>query len=509
MARIPNIVCAFFLVVGASIAVASDNSTIDFSTYEDGRIERSLISSGIKCASSANVKCLIKGSNIDREPVPCENNMRATKADCNAQNQSILFDVKVKWSFRNMDPDESVNAFQRPLTGITRAKYKKDDITLNESDFIKGEPARIVSMSKTINVCNEDGATMSIKYEARAYDIDDNLINDNTYCFAFKFLRVRTELLYDNDSNNGLTTEISCKMRGGLNDKEDCAGNIFCAGASTEVDVTLAFQYCNWNFNEDLVFDTDIELSFIKIRQDNLLAMSRSTLSTTEKCRVFENDTTINTCAEGVIAELQVTGMLGPSAVVSNSEYTLISVVPCDYEFIITEVVTNEKESFIEVYSPNCKNTIITQDFKLRLYSENKPKPKANDSTNMKGKRTDVNGYITFCRSNQSTVYTTGKCNYVTGNNSPADTIPGDKIDIALFENPNPVLIVDTFGVPGGGDSPLTNIPHRGVRKVGLTDQQNPWDPNMWIIIDDGISDPGQWIDVDPSPTASPQKNSP
>ena len=60
MARIPNIVCAFFLVVGASIAVASDNSTIDFGTYEDGRIERSLKSSGTKCSSTVSILFITK-----------------------------------------------------------------------------------------------------------------------------------------------------------------------------------------------------------------------------------------------------------------------------------------------------------------------------------------------------------------------------------------------------------------------------------------------------------------
>jgi len=212
MARIPNIVCAFFLVVGASIAVASDNSTIDFSTYEDGRIERSLKSSGTKCSSSANVRCVIKGSNSNGSgiPIPCENNMRATRADCDAQNQSILFNVKVKWSYRNMDPSGSVNNFQRPIEELTRARYKKDEIKMDRSDFYNGDPPRTATMSTNINVCNEDGATMSVKYEARAYDIADNLINDDTYCFAFKFLRVRTELLYDNDSNNGLTVSFTC-----------------------------------------------------------------------------------------------------------------------------------------------------------------------------------------------------------------------------------------------------------------------------------------------------------
>merc|ERR1740124_327282 len=272
----------------------------------------------------------------------------------------------------------------------------------------------------------------------------------------------------------------------------------------------MVYQYCNWNLGEDLVFDEDVDLSFIRFRADDLLPMSRLILWKEEKCRAYEVPTSINTCETGEIAELQVKGKINPYIVESSSKYILISVAPCDYKFIITEVVTNEKESFIEAFSPNCKNTIITQDLKLRLYSGNDTDPKANDSTNMKGKRTDENGFITFCRSSQSTVYINEKCNYVTGNKSPADTSPGGEIDIALFENPNTVLIVDTFGVPGGGNGPLTTVPHRGVRKVGLINQQNPWNPDMWIILDDGISDPGQWIEVSPqSPTTSPPTTSP
>ena len=136
--------------------------------------------------------------------------MRATKSDCTAQNQSILFNVKVKWSYRNMDPSDSVTAFHRPIVDLTRARYKKDEIEMDKSDFYNGDPARIALMNKNINVCNEDGATMSVKYEARAYDIADNLINDDTYCFAFKFLRVRTEVLYDSESSNGLTVSFTC-----------------------------------------------------------------------------------------------------------------------------------------------------------------------------------------------------------------------------------------------------------------------------------------------------------
>jgi len=127
-------------------------------------------------------------------------------------------------------------------------------------------------------------------------------------------------------------------------------------------------------------------------------------------------------CETGEIGELQVTGVLNSCDVTSNTKYTLITVVSCVYAFIITEVVTNKNESFIEVYSPNYVNTIITQDFKLQSYIKHQQDPQTSDSTNMKGKTIGENGSIKCCKSNQSTVYNSGKFNYVTGHKSPADT---------------------------------------------------------------------------------------
>ena len=91
--------------------------------------------------------------------------------------------------------------------------------------------------------------------------------------------------------------------------------------------------------------------------------MSQATLMSSDKCQMYEFETTINMCETGEIGELQVTGVLNSCDVTSNAKYTLITVESCVYAFIITEVVTNKNESFIEVYSPNYVNTIITQEF--------------------------------------------------------------------------------------------------------------------------------------------------
>jgi len=105
----------------------------------------------------------------------------------------------------NMDPSNSVNYFQRPRQNETIDKYRKDEITMNETDFYIGYKKRSETQSRSITTCNENGATMSMEYEARAHDIDGILINDDTYSYVFKFLRIRRELLIENESPNGVT----------------------------------------------------------------------------------------------------------------------------------------------------------------------------------------------------------------------------------------------------------------------------------------------------------------
>jgi len=522
MRRIPSIICAFSFFVVSSITAASDTS-FDSVSYKDGRIERFLAARGTNCRSTAKVECIIRDTN----GLPCEGNMRIKRSDCqdsNGDRINVPVPIKVKWQYCNTD-----TAVQTPFRDEVIAKYKnKIKSDLNLQDTPVGECVNFES-NKQIDFCQQ-GAVMSIKYAGEI------TLRENSYCFAFNFLRVRKEWIPEEEGSCAATvspasplvfscsrffpfcflyffaymsyiiqTEIRCKIRGGDKNGERCAGNIINGSETCSmIDVTFEYQYCNWNPlpGTDLTFVRN--RTWVKLGGEKQFNLTRTPLTPTEKCRIKSVDSQIDTCADSVtIAAIQVRGTLAGSTQVceSKSELRVFPTERCEYQFIMTEIVQDRAGggSFIEVYSPQCANKIIADNVQLVIYRQATGNP-SSDITNLKGLTIDQNGFVTVCYSTRAnTIYGEDTCTLVSGILSPADSKPGDSIAlIQWMSDGEPVVVLDTFGSiikdnPGPVIEGLINP--RAVRVENSLTPRAEWVSNEWIFPADNTKiDPGRWF---------------
>jgi len=495
MIRIPSIVSAVSFWVATLTTAASDNYFNSLVSYDDGRAARFLQSKGTDCASTARVQCVLRGTN----GLPCENNMRVKRSDCKLMGNNIPVRIKIRWTYCNTDTKPQTQYGSKIFAKYKKDKLGEDDLNLSQ---IPARKCRTYRKNKKLNYC-EIGAALSLKYEGTITS------RDSSYCFAFNFLRVRKEWLPEDKGACGTTTEIRCKVRGGDKDGEDCAGNIVLkkSGPCEIIDVKFQYQYCNWNPTEGTNIMFDRKNTWIKLRDVKHWPMSRIVLKPEEKCRIKVVNSTISTCDSDTIAEMKVRGTVtGGGNQTCGSDSTLI-VVPtekCDYKFIMTEIVADRanKGSFIEIYSPECANKIITDDFQLVKYVGGTGKPRS-DITNLKGLKIDENGFITFCFSSKGNeLYGAGKCNYITGYESPADNAQGYSIAIIEGKIDGDYIIHDAFGnITKGELGPIQDLKkNRAVRRKIRVNPRSPYNANDWRIRGPENIDPGAWHDKGPRP---------
>jgi len=496
MRFIPSIVYAVSIFTSSLNTVASENSFDSLVSHEDGRAARFLLDKGTDCSSTANVECVLRGTG----GLPCENNMRVKKSDCDSMENRVMVPVKVKWTYCNKDTMP-----QTPYKDKVIAKYKKNDLKINEMNLspIPAGECRTYKKNQKMNYCSQ-GATMRLKYEGWIE------LRDDSYCFAFKYLRVRRELLPEDKKACGTTTEIRCKLRGGDMDNENCNGNIVKSDTCKSIDVKFEYQYCNWNPKEgnDLKFIK--QQSWIKLGNEKQTPMSRTLLTTKEKCRIKVVNSSISTCAnDPIIAQMKVQGSIpNYQACRSDSELIVAPLEKCDSKFFMTEIVTDRDNggSFIEIYSPDCADKTITTYYHLVRYADGADEPRF-DVIALKGATFDQHGFMTFCFAREADdLYGGGKCNYFTGIASPADNRFSDTIAIVEGNIEGPYKIYDTFGsLKKGEGGPLKNYStSRGLRKENGTYPSKSYDANDWSIINPTDADPGAWFDIGPNQGSNP-----
>ena len=112
--------------------------------------------------------------------------MKAKKSDSSSSDQRLPIAVTIHWEYCNEDENDQV-----PWTAPTQAKYKKDYVHPDPNGDKPIKPGECVQMmsKKNINLCKR-GAKMSMLYEGTMPDVPGK-----TYCYAFRFLRVRKQWL--------------------------------------------------------------------------------------------------------------------------------------------------------------------------------------------------------------------------------------------------------------------------------------------------------------------------
>jgi len=183
-----------------------------------------------------------------------------------------------------------------------------------------------------------------------------------------------------------------------------------------------------------------------------------------------------------------------------NSDDYLDGYKKCDYKFIMTEIVVDKDNqgSFIEIYSPNCANKIVTDDFQLIRYGEGTGKAKS-DVTNLKSMKIDPCGFIVLCFSSEANkLYDQDKCNYITGYQSPADSELKDSIAIIEGNIDRDYTIIDAFGnFIVDGEGPIKKKDqNRAVRRSIRGDQTYAYKEKNWLIGSPENIDPGKWWDI-------------
>lgn len=321
-------------------------------------------------------------------------------------------------------------------------------------------------------------------------------------CYAFAFRRVKKEWLPEDDCS--VTTKVECKMTE-FSDYagEDCAGNIINIDDKKceMIPVKFKYQICFWNVPMNgvsrMVFTNN--QSFIKFDGDKVTpSFNKIDLNSKKKCRETVTLQEIDSCADKAFSVIQVRGSLedGGAECKSFSSLQVTPAVPCDFQFILTEIANNKNGgTYVEIYSPNCKSAIVTEEYSIMRYKGGKKKGSL-ETVRLKGKMTDENGFITVCkqRTKVNKIYGKGSCSIDGGAQSAADVKGVDNVAIIKgFANAD-FEILDIYGVPGesgsGTDRAFTNA--RAVR-FGNVESPNPtWDKYQWYV-STTEGDPKDW----------------
>merc|ERR1712176_916426 len=470
-----------------------------------GKTERSLVSS-IDCKSSVDVTCTIDSSGL-----PCQNNLKVKRSDCDANGNSIPIAVTIAWKYCNDD-----NFPQETYTDKVEAKYKqviKPDIFKNELI----QPGQCVNLTRKVNInlC-KSGATMSMKYEAHMPDVEGE-----TYCYGYKFLKVRKQWLPEGPCS--VTTNIACKMDGGDKANQDCSGNIVKStnpNNCESIPVKWQYTYCFWNIGDNQVFDfTPQGKTWAKIKGDKISALDQTPLDSNVKCRFREESSTIDTCDDRTGSSIQVAGRYQLSAdkeetCTSLSSLKVYAAATCQYNIIITEIidpVNKPTHRYIEIYTPNCAGQVIIDDLWIVKYRRDKTNPSYLNPINLKGLEIPDDGFMVFCATQEGNAFYNGSCDFVTQDGSAADSDGRDNICIIRGAIDTDFEILDIFGKIGedGQGSNHNFQDGRAVRKPTSTTPNDEWNPNDWTITrtaSNTDADPGVRVGATKSPTKSPSK---
>ena len=122
--------------------------------------------------------------------------MRVKRSDYKANNNYIPVRVKVRWVHCNKD-----TVAQTQFGDLVIAKWKGENLDKSDLDLspIPSGTCRRYQSSETIDYCTR-GATLSLKYEGT---IDGR---DDSYCYAFDYMRVRKEWLPEDKKGDDVQT---------------------------------------------------------------------------------------------------------------------------------------------------------------------------------------------------------------------------------------------------------------------------------------------------------------
>jgi len=481
MKRVQIMVCTLLLLVSVTALLPavsnSTNSTLEVISYDDEGIERSL--AGVECKSKVTVECVLANTGV-----PCTGNLKVKRSACKNKPKQPQ-KIEITWKYCNPN-----TALMQIDQSKTVAIYKKNAQEDNVAT-VGPKRCRVITRKPSINLC-KSGATMSIKA------VGNIPSRQNSYCYAYKFLRVRVEKL--KGSACSVSTEVTCLINDkGENQGEACSGNIINKESCGDVEVKFVYTICV--FNRDA---QSLKMNSKKSRaQLNGVDMSLNTkkMGTKKACRRDVRNAVINSCSmKDTNASLRLRGVLNTGKKCRSTSYLKVRAAePCAYDFIITELVSDGINSYIEIYSPTCRNEIVAQDFQIVRYKPGDKKPSQDTPINLKGLETNVDGFIIVCASRQGNIIQSG-ANCTDVNQITATLTGKDTIAIVSGAVDDEFSLVDVFGyIPNAEDK---NAHHfRGglaVRKENVTAQSAEFEIKNWEIytIVDGDITPGSWFNI-------------
>jgi len=481
MKRIQIMVYALLLLVSVSALLpAASDSTLDIISYDDQGIERSLAGG---CSSTARVTCVLANS----EGVPCEGNLQVVNSDCKNKVKQPQ-KVEVTWQYCNNNTGTVV---QNVDLNRTVAVYKKSEQETTTAKLRAGE-CRTITRKPKINLCKR-GAAMSMKYRGS--------LSSGQICYAYNFVRVKTKRLRRKKAKCAVTTEITCQINEGANIGSPCAGNIINDGAACKtVKVQFTYKICVFNRDANKMF-INPNKSIAKMQGTKVPLNTKNMVTKNSPCRMDTKDAEIGTCSTNdVNAMLKVRGRLNTGKKCRSKSYLKIRAAePCTYNFIITELVSNGSKSYIEIYSPNCRNAVVAEDFQIVRYNNpGKETPNRDNPITLRGLETNENGFIIICASEQAGQEFCENVNEETATLTGTDTIAiiSGTIDTGFS-------VSDVFGsIPKpNSDTQLALQDFSGsqaVRNEDATGQDPTFDSGHWTItsMEEYNLTPGSWHDI-------------
>jgi len=450
--------------------------------------------------------------------------------------------------------DESNNGSIALNGGETYAKFKGQDIPNREFTGTFAPGCKEVTVSENLKKCKTH--TMGMQMSGR---IANRTGKNGCYSYVFNKARskaipetevIAPQFFTQNCEDCGDTSvAISCtfKEKDGterscisaeksftfLNmPKEDCDGN--------PVEATITMRQCN---NASTSIKPNANRSFQKFKGNTFAKVSALATIAPGQCTETVTTVLMDTCKSNfpMSINLQPQGKsckcyLFKKAVIGNYDGQIennpeIEIGNRDSNPLIlwiTEIADprrNNNRRFIELYSPNKRNYVITEPITLIKFRGGKDSH-SEVLEDLSGKMIDENGFLVICNDPDLTA----ACGYTpTDGNLFIDDIGRNDWAIADITYIVPTII-DIFGKPGEGakDSQQDFKGGRAFRKRRVKKPNDVWDMDEWIVAPStgetqytdevGASEtsPGCWYGADMScandlvgpPTVSPAPSS-
>jgi len=463
-----------------------------------------------KCRTSVNVQCTILDSKL-----PCNGHLKIKPRDCQSQKGRVPIRVKIDWQYCNNDQYvHTINPQQ------TYAKYKKWTHPQTPPSQLKSGDCITLSSIKNINVCKV-GAVMSMKYTA-SMKLPNNS-NAETTCYAYKFLRVRKEWLTDEEECS-VTTGIDCTIAAtddNMNNKaistkigQSCVGNIARRSLGekcSSVTVELRYQYCFWNLEGQMNFSGsgNDRQNNVKINNKKISFAIDTNMLLPQTCRTYKHNYALNTCwSQPAYTSMEIGGFIGNKGAgcSSYSELEIPLYEPCDYQFIITEILLSTTQYKVELYTPQCPGQVIAEPLHLLLY---KNEHASYPPISLKGLEIKQDGFVVVC-----SLGTVGrkKCDVIVSQYTK-DLLSSIHSIAIVNGNPstansnNQYTIQDVYGTIDSSSSTKDIVI---LRKPGKLQPQSISQANDWILAEesDGIrvwqAESPATSQPSPNPTSAP-----